>query len=41
MLRQPFIEKMIIAMQNEQDEESREIAAWALDQIKKALSPAA
>jgi len=38
MLKQPFIERMIIAMQNEPDEESREIAMWALQQIKNALS---
>jgi hypothetical protein len=38
LLRQQFIERMIIAMQNEQDEDSREIAQWALEQIKKALS---
>ena len=39
MLKQPFIERMIIAMQNEPDEESREIAMWALQHIKNALSP--
>jgi hypothetical protein len=38
LLRTPFIERMIIAMQNDPEGDSREIAQWALDQIKKAIA---
>jgi hypothetical protein len=36
-LRQPFIEKLIIGLQNDSDPDSKEIAQWALQQIKNAL----
>lgn len=38
LLRQPFIERMIIALQNDPDTDTAEVAQWTLQQIKKALT---
>ena len=37
-LRQPFIESLIIALRNQEDPECKEIAEYAFQQIKKAIS---
>jgi len=37
-LRQPFIERMIIALQNDTDPSCAEIAHWTLQQIKIAAA---
>ena len=36
-LKQPFVEMLIITLQNQPDADSRETAKWALDSIKQAI----
>ena len=38
MLQNPFVEKLITYMQNQQDKESQELAAWAHEEVRKAIS---
>jgi hypothetical protein len=37
LLRSQFVEQVVIAMQNENDSDSRSVAQWTLNQVKASL----